>query len=693
MRISALVFVRLLFRTGFFLLFALGPAGSALATDYYVATTGDDDNPGTEALPWRTIQKAAGTMVAGDSVSIRAGMYSETVMPQNSGASGQEIVYKAYPNEEVIIKGDPGPSGSTIYLDDFTPLHHLRFDNLTLQAAGFANFYARATTIGPKHHITLDGLTVSGAYLGVVFWTGVTDSEIRNCDLFGNQYNIYLNRLCTDIVIDKNEVHDTAILVPSDFNSNNINLYGATGENRRITISNNHVHHGIVQGIAVFHAEDVIVRNNHCHDNGATGIQIEANVVDGISRRVVVEDNVCENNSRTHQAETGIWIDDTDDVIVQNNVIRGNEIGLQVTGSYRVIARFNTIHDNHRVPFINSSGVRVNSSTQRQGGGDDILVHNTIHRNALNSQRANVVIGVLSSHPPVDHVVFKNNNATESLNDRDLWIQWLTHEIDYNNYFDPPGAGSVVWQESVVDWTTYLAVSGHDANSLTADPLYVDAGGWDFRINPASPCVDAGDFLTRTVGSGSGTTVKVEDARYFSDGMGLIEGDAVQIGTNSVVQIVAVDLDANAITVDQPVAFQSGEGVSYPYGGNRPDMGAYELCFGSSPGSVQPTITLDRLSADQVRVRWPRSGCCGADDYGIHVGVLGSWYSHDAVDCFDDGNDLEEVVSNLPDDDVYLLVVPYGGGDEGSYGMDSSALERPPGSSVCAPQQVLGCSY
>lgn len=548
-----------------------------LGIDYFVATTGDDSNPGTEVLPWRTVQKAADTMVAGDSVSIRAGVYSEEVMPQNSGAPGSEIVYKAYPNEAVIIEGDPSPSGSTIHLEKFTSLHHLRFENLTLRNAGFANFYAAASAIGPKHHITLNGLNVSGAYVGILFQSGVTDSEIRECDLFGNQYNIYLNRLCADIVIDENEIHDTAILVPTDFNSNNINLYGATGENRRITITNNHVHHAIVQGIEVFHCEDVIVRNNHCHDNGATGIQIEANVTDGISRRIVVEDNLCENNSRTYQAETGIWIDDSDDVIVQNNVIRGNEIGLQITGSYRVIARFNTIHENHRVPFINSSGVRVNSSTQRQGGGDDILVHNTIHRNALNSQRANVVIGVLSSHPPVNRVVFKNNIASESLNDRDLWIQWLTHEIDYNNYFDPPGAGSVVWQEYLVDWAYYLAVSGHDDNSLTTDPLYVDAAGWDFRIEADSACVDAGAFLTRVVGPGSGTVVQVEDARYFSDGMGIVDGDRIQVGANDAATVLGVDYETNTITIDQQVQWNGGDGVSYPYEGAAPDIGAFEF--------------------------------------------------------------------------------------------------------------------
>ena len=44
-------------------------------TIYYVAPDGNDSNPGTESLPWRTIQKAANNMVAGDTVFIRAWTY------------------------------------------------------------------------------------------------------------------------------------------------------------------------------------------------------------------------------------------------------------------------------------------------------------------------------------------------------------------------------------------------------------------------------------------------------------------------------------------------------------------------------------------------------------------------------------------------------------------------------------------
>src|SRR4030043_810599 len=41
---------------------------------FYVAPHGSDMNPGTFLLPWRTIGKAARTIVAGDTVFIRDGI-------------------------------------------------------------------------------------------------------------------------------------------------------------------------------------------------------------------------------------------------------------------------------------------------------------------------------------------------------------------------------------------------------------------------------------------------------------------------------------------------------------------------------------------------------------------------------------------------------------------------------------------
>jgi len=67
---------------------------------YYVATNGNDANPGTLAKPFRTIQRAADIAFSGDTIYIRSGVYRETVTPNNSRVS-----FKAYPGEVATISG------------------------------------------------------------------------------------------------------------------------------------------------------------------------------------------------------------------------------------------------------------------------------------------------------------------------------------------------------------------------------------------------------------------------------------------------------------------------------------------------------------------------------------------------------------------------------------------------------------
>ncbi len=75
--------------------------------DYYVATDGDDENPGTLTEPFATIQKAASLIQPGYTVYIRAGVYREddaiTVVSQ--GTAGNPITFEAYNDEEVVISG------------------------------------------------------------------------------------------------------------------------------------------------------------------------------------------------------------------------------------------------------------------------------------------------------------------------------------------------------------------------------------------------------------------------------------------------------------------------------------------------------------------------------------------------------------------------------------------------------------
>jgi MYXO-CTERM domain-containing protein len=63
-------------------------ARNVFAAEYYVATTGSDSNPGTQASPFATLQKGADTAAAGDTVWIRGGTY-KTTTPKSSGAGIQ----------------------------------------------------------------------------------------------------------------------------------------------------------------------------------------------------------------------------------------------------------------------------------------------------------------------------------------------------------------------------------------------------------------------------------------------------------------------------------------------------------------------------------------------------------------------------------------------------------------------------
>ncbi|MGB8297262.1 MAG: right-handed parallel beta-helix repeat-containing protein, partial [Polyangia bacterium] len=104
------------------LVFGLGlfAASHALAAEYYVATTGSDSNPGTQASPFATLTKGASTAGPGDTVYIRGGTYNPTggFTFSKSGASDtNRINYFAYPGEVPVFdfsKANGHPDGFTV---------------------------------------------------------------------------------------------------------------------------------------------------------------------------------------------------------------------------------------------------------------------------------------------------------------------------------------------------------------------------------------------------------------------------------------------------------------------------------------------------------------------------------------------------------------------------------------------------
>ncbi|HZL37686.1 MAG TPA: carbohydrate-binding protein [Tepidisphaeraceae bacterium] len=84
-----------------------------LSASLFVAPWGSDNSAGNINAPFRTIQHAANVAHAGDHVEIRAGIYHEDVVENNSGTPGNPIVFEAYNGENVTVTGADALTGWT----------------------------------------------------------------------------------------------------------------------------------------------------------------------------------------------------------------------------------------------------------------------------------------------------------------------------------------------------------------------------------------------------------------------------------------------------------------------------------------------------------------------------------------------------------------------------------------------------
>jgi alpha-N-arabinofuranosidase len=97
----------------------LAPLAATHAADFHVAPSGNDANPGTQATPLRTIQRAADLAQPGDVITVHEGVYRQRIKPPRGGQSDQKrIVYQAAPGEKVEIKGSEVVKNWVKFQDD-----------------------------------------------------------------------------------------------------------------------------------------------------------------------------------------------------------------------------------------------------------------------------------------------------------------------------------------------------------------------------------------------------------------------------------------------------------------------------------------------------------------------------------------------------------------------------------------------
>ena len=541
---------------------------------YYVSQRGSDANAGTENFPFQTISKAAKVAKAGDVVLIQAGVYYEDVKPLYSGEVDKYITYRSDGNGEVIIDAQDGQRAACIEIDGKS---YLQFIDLTVRGANSYETWPRAgiSITDGAHHIILDNITTYNNYVGIMAYgrekpvSFLTIKNSKTFDPVGNIGNTHYGIFFYKKVYDSSIVNNHVAYTLPEAQSYGIEIstaYPGIPSNgpRRIVVTGNEVDHNESQGIHTWNAMGVLIGSNYLHDNGATGIQIE----DG-SENIVLENNLCENNAQTYEFEAGAWIDDSKNVVVRNNILRSNKVGLTITNSDRVIVHHNYVYLNNRGAenLYNAAGLIVDDSATNIS-----ITQNTFYKNgARGMERGAVNFGLF--HPTCASINFKNNIVAETVNMLDLLQNSCSGFVsDYNNFFNTRPL-AIEWNQSQLDWSTYLVESGQDANSLSSEPFFTDPIALNFSLQVASPLIGKGIILAWTIDAGSGETVIVTDASYFSDGFGIGSGDSIVIGNNHA-NIVAIDYLNHFITVDRVIQWDRNDAVSFPYDGVAPDMGA-----------------------------------------------------------------------------------------------------------------------
>lgn len=102
-------------------------------------------------------------------------------------------------------------------------------------------------------------------------------------------------------------------------------------------------------------------------------------------------------------------------------------------------------------------------------------------------------------------------------------------------------------------------------------------------------------------------------------------------------------------------------------------------------------LTMDRESNGDLTFNWGASCNLDDTDYSVYEGRLNfHFHSHAPLACSTGGATSATLTSEI-ENSTYYLIVPHNGTFEGSYGVDSNAVERGQGLLECRPTNVGSC--
>ena len=316
-------------------------ANTANATTYYVATTGNDSNPGTSTQPFRSIKKGVRTIAAWDTLYIKSGTYYESINSNSitipTGTSWNNApVIAAFPGDTVTLRPGGNNTGEVIVLAH-SYIQYVIFDRLIVDATG--KKHGISTTHG-AHNVRFKNVEVKNATrTGVALSPGSqpapykTAIEFINCDIHHNGTDHFDH-----------------------------GFYISTGYN--------------------------LIKQSRIHHNAGHGVQVYS---DKRADQNLVAGNRIYNNSTNDPSAPGILFSSGDGNMAYNNIVYGNKYGIQIMYRNPTNSKVynNTIYNNKPGHGITISGHSTNALAKNNvvyynGGAEG-----NIRDHGISSQLAN----------------------------------------------------------------------------------------------------------------------------------------------------------------------------------------------------------------------------------------------------------------------------------------------------------------
>jgi hypothetical protein len=454
-------------------------ATTGTGASFYVATTGDDSNAGTISSPWKTIQHAASSVQAGDTVFVRAGTYNESVTIAVSGSAATgPVTFQSYTGETAIVDG----TGLSVSGNSVQGLFNIE-DESYVTVSGFViqNYTTSSANSTPA------GIWVTGSGSNIQILNNQVHNITTTSEMNGNAFGIAVYgseapASLSNITVSGNTVYDC-----KTGNSETVNVDGNVNG---FTISNNTVHDNDNIGIDAIGFEGV--SPDPTMDFARNG-EISGNTIYNIS----AINNPGEGNE--YDAD-GIYIDGGSTIVVERNLTYANDLNIEVASEHSGHFAIDVIVRNNLVYFGNSVGISIGGYASTVGGTQNCtIVNNSLFEN----DTKNTGSGEFQVQYNATNNIFENNIVYAS--SQGLFVNNYTNSepnpvsVDYNIYFSSLAAASAnfLWNgTSYTGFASYQSGSGADSHSRYSDPLFVStATPPNLQVQSTSPAISAGTNL------------------------------------------------------------------------------------------------------------------------------------------------------------------------------------------------------